>query len=99
MIVISVGALTVVGATSANALSCPSKFVRITRGTVRIAGLLLERLILAPSSGEPEANVTVMRTPILLPPTTVEGESVTEEIGIFCDGAATVKGAVFVTPP
>lgn len=99
MIVICVGAETGDAETSANVLVCPWKFVRMTRGTGTIAGLLLERLILAPSSGEPEARLTMMRTPTLPPPTTVEGESVTEEIGIFCDGAATVKTAVFVAPP
>ena len=94
-----VGALTSAAETSAKALVCPEKLVRITRGTLTTAGLLLTSIILAPSVGEPALRLTVMRTPMLLPPTTVDGESVTEEIGIFCEGALTVRVAVFVAPP
>ncbi len=94
-----VGAETVVATTSVKALVCPEKRIRIERGTERTDGLLLASIIVAPSVGAPEAKLTVARTPMLLPPTTVEGESVTEEIGTACDGAVTVRVADFVAPP
>src|SRR5215210_6931383 len=94
-----VGAETSAADTSAKALVCPAKLVLITRGTLTTDGLLLVSMILAPSAGEPALRLTVTRTPVLLPPTTVDGESVTEEIGTFCEGALTVSVAVFVTPP
>ena len=68
-------------------------------GTLTTVGLLLDSIIVAPSVGAPALRLTVTRTPMLLPPTTVFGASVTEEIGIFCEGAETVSVAVFVAPP
>ncbi len=99
MIVTCVGAFKVVATTSVNWLVCPEKKIRIERGTETTDGLLLESIIVAPSVGAPEAKLTVKRTPTLLPPTIVDGESVTEEIGIFCEGALTVSVALFVAPP
>ena len=99
VIVTCVGAETVEATTSVKALVCPEKFARIVRGTLTTAGLLLTSIILAPSVGAPALRLTVTRTPMLLPPTTVFGASVTEEIGIFCEGAETVSVAVFVAPP
>ena len=69
------------------------------RGTLTTDGLLLVNIIVAPSMGEPALRLAVMRTPMLPPPTTVAGESVTEASGTFCVGALTVSGAVFVAPP
>ncbi len=94
-----VGAETVVATTSVKALVCPEKKIRIERGRETMDGLLLESIIVAPSVGAPALKLTVTRTPILLPPTTVEGESMTEEIGTACVGAVTVSVALFVTPP
>ncbi len=70
-----VGAETVVATTSVKALVCPEKKIRIERGRETMDGLLLESIIVAPSVGAPALKLTVTRTPILLPPTTVEGES------------------------
>lgn len=99
VIVTSVLAVTAEGAKSLNALVCPDSGMFTERGRETMAGLLLESIIVAPSVGAPEAKLTVKRTPTLLPPTTVDGESVTEEIGIFCAGALTVSVALLVAPP
>ena len=99
VIVTCVGAETIVAATSANRLVVPEKLARIVRGTLTITGLLLASIMVAPSVGAPALRLTVTRTPVLLPQTIVAGESVTEEIGTFCEGAVTVKVAVFVAPP
>ena len=93
-----VGAETVLAKTSVNALVCPEKLVRMVRGTLTTDGLLLDSINVAPSGGAAPLKLTVTRTPVL-PPTTVDGESVTDASGTFCEGADTVSVAVFVTPP